>query len=104
MKEANLVKTLLIAGVLNFKSSMRKFFYYVSRKPDFYLPTQEIHPLYPEVTSRQEAMEYWLEETDKLFQESKDKPTAEELDKLRNSYGPEKREMLRKIRTRLGQI
>ncbi|HTY44178.1 MAG TPA: hypothetical protein VMC80_02970 [Patescibacteria group bacterium] len=102
---ANDVKTLLIAGTLTFKSSTRKFFYYLSqRKLDDSFPAQEIHPLYPEVTSRQEAMEYWLEENDKLFQEHEARATREELDELRNSYGPEKIQVLRRIKRRLGQI
>ena len=98
-------KTLLVAGTLTYKTSARKFFYYLSqRKSNHNFPAQEIHPLYPEATSRQEAMEYWLEENDKLFPEPEAKPTREELEELRDSYtNSEKIKVIRKIKRRLGQ-
>ncbi len=99
---ANNIKTLLVAGALAYKTSTCKFFNYISQRKS--KSGQEIHPLYPQATSRQEATEYWLEENDKLFKEPEAKPTEEELDELRHSYGSEKIQVLRNIRRRLGQI
>lgn len=66
-------------------------------------PAREIRPLNPEVTSRQEAMEYFLEEGEKFIRgiSQRNEPTRRELNEIKNSFSFDYPKIVRRINKRL---